>query len=161
MNKAHYLIEKLQLQPHPEGGYYKETYRNFEEITLEDGRIRNVGTVIYYLLEEENRSHFHRLKSDEIWYFHQGDPLEILTINEGLLEKHILGNRLENGETPQLLLPAQTWFAAGLANGKGYALVSCSVSPGFDFLDFEMAKRTDLLDEFPDLEEIIIKYSLE
>lgn len=161
MNTALSLIKKLQLQPHPEGGYYKETYRTSEEITVKDGRIRNIGTVIYYLLENKNVSHFHRLDSDEMWFFHQGNPLEIVTIKDGIFERYILGNDIEKGEIPQLLLPAQTWFAAGLKDEEGYALVSCSVHPGFVFHDFEMGKRTDLLAQFPNLTEVITKYSAE
>lgn len=145
------IIKSLKLLPHPEGGYYKEMYRAEQKINLDDGKSRNVSTAIYYLLENEDKSRFHRIASDELWFFHQGNPLEILSIQNGQLIKTVLGNNFENGEVPQTVIPAHTWFASRVKNSKGYALVSCTVAPGFDFADFELADRDELINEFPDL----------
>ncbi len=137
---AEKIIQHLSMLPHPEGGYYKETYRCAERMTTTDGRERNVCTAIYYLLQDEEKSRFHRIKSDEIWLFHQGQTLEIVMLEDGVQRSVFLGNDVENGEVPQAVVPAGAWFGAGLKEGKGYALVSCTVAPGFDFEDFELAK---------------------
>lgn len=143
------IIESLQLQPHPEGGYYKETYRCNQLMITEANKERNISTAIYFLLENENKSHFHKIKSDELWFFHQGETLEILIIENNQLKKIALGNNIAQGETPQAMVPANTWFASRVKNSVGYSLVSCTVAPGFDFLDFEMAKKSTLLAEYP------------
>ena len=145
------IIKNLKLLPHPEGGYYKEMYRAEQKINLDNGKSRNVSTAIFYLLENEDKSRFHRIASDELWFFHQGNPLEILSIQNGNLIKTVLGNNFEDGELLQAVIPAHTWFASRVKNSKGYALVSCTVAPGFDFADFELADRDKLINEFPDL----------
>lgn len=145
------IIKSLKLLPHPEGGYYKEMYRAEQKINLDNGKSRNVSTAIFYLLENEDKSRFHRIASDELWFFHQGNPLEILSIQNGKLIKTVLGNNFEDGEVLQAVIPAHTWFASRVKNSKGYALVSCTVAPGFDFADFELADRDKLINEFPDL----------
>jgi len=155
------LIEKLQLLPHPEGGWYRETYRSAETMTNKNGLNRNVCTTIYFLLEGNNKSHFHRIQSDETWFFHSGEPLEILMITSGQLQSITLGNDILNGEVPQFVVPAQTWFAAKIKTATGYSLVSCTVAPGFDFSDFELAKRENLIKEFPELEEVIREFSMD
>ncbi len=149
------LIQALQLQPHPEGGYYKETYRSAETLTQEAGKERNISTAIFYLLEDQDRSVFHRIKSDELWFFHQGQPLEIVSIQDGELVSIILGNAVEKGELPQIVIPAHTWFGARVKDGSGFSLVSCTVAPGFDFADFEIADRQDLTLQLPHLKEVI------
>lgn len=150
---AETIIEKLNLTRHPEGGFYKETYRAEKSITLDAGNVRNTGTAIYYLLKDADKSHFHRVASDELWFFHQGEPLEIVMItNDGKIETKILGNRLDLNEEPQVLVKANIWFAARVKNGKGYALVSCTVSPGFDFSDFELANKNELMQLFPNIQ---------
>lgn len=146
---AGYYIEKLNLLPHPEGGYYKETYRSELVVSTHGYEKRNVSTAIYFLLEDNDRSKFHRIKSDELWFFHQGKPLEIVAIIDGALVKYLLGNNLENDEKPQIIIPANTWFAAKIKSETGFALVSCTVAPGFDFSDFELAERQKLLNAFP------------
>lgn len=153
------LIQKLHLKPHPEGGFYTETYRSAETIVLPEAKIRNVSTAIYYLLENENKSAFHRIQSDELWFFHQGQPLEIVFIQHGQLHKTMLGNRVDDGEVPQAKIPADTWLAARVKNSAGYALVSCTVAPGFDFADFELAKRDDLVKQYPHLNDIIEEFT--
>jgi predicted cupin superfamily sugar epimerase len=155
------IVEKLGLQEHPEGGFYKETYRSNQTIETDKNVYRNISTAIYFLLENENKSLFHRIKSDELWFFHQGEALEIVFIKEGVLNTIILGNNLENGEVVQATIPANTWFASRVKNLKGYSFVSCTVAPGFDFADFELAKREDLINEFPNLKETIEKFTKE
>jgi hypothetical protein len=153
------IIQQLQLLPHPEGGYFKETYRSPETLVASGGKTRNVSTAIYYLLENDNKSHFHRIQSDEIWHFHQKDPLEIFIIEQGELIVKTLGNNIAQGEVPQVIVPAGRWFAARVKNASGYSLVSCTVAPGFDFTDFELAKKENLLSQFPHLNDIIEIFS--
>jgi len=153
------IIQQLQLVPHPEGGFFRETYRSSETLITSGGKTRNVSTAIYYLLENEDKSHFHRIQSDEIWHFHQKDPLEIFIIEQGKLIVKTLGNNLAQGEVPQVVVPAGRWFAARVKNASGYSLVSCTVAPGFDFTDFELAKKENLLSQFPHLNDIIEIFS--
>ena len=156
---AQNIIDKLKLIRHPEGGFYKETYRSGHIIVNDKKEKRNVSTAIYYLLEDEDRSLFHRIRSDELWFFHLGEPLEIISIEQKHLTTITLGNDIEQEEFPQLRIPANTWFAAQVKNAKGFSLVSCVVSPGFDFADFELAKGEDLIRQFPHLKEVIEKFT--
>lgn len=154
------IIEKLNLARHPEGGFYRETYRAEKLITLDDGRMRNAGTSIYYLLKDDDTSHFHKVSSDELWLFHQGQPLEIVIITgDGNIATKTLGNRLDVGEEPQVIIKANTWFAARIKNEKGFALVTCTVAPGFDFDDFQLGKKDELIKLFPNLKTEIEKLS--
>jgi predicted cupin superfamily sugar epimerase len=153
------LIHKLQLLAHPEGGFYRETYRSSEKIITGKEQVRNISTAIYYLLQNEDKSHFHRIQSDELWFFHQGQPMEINIIEDSQLIIIQLGNDLENGEVPQAIIPAKGWFAASVKNATGYSLVSCTVAPGFDFLDFELANREDLVQQYPHLKNTIEKFT--
>ncbi len=149
------IIRYLQLSPHPEGGFFRETYRSADTLTTSEGKTRNVSTDIYYLLENDSKSRFHRIRSDEIWHFHQKDTLEMFIIDQGELIVKTLGNNLVQGEVPQVVVPAGTWFAARVKNASGYSLVSCTVAPGFDFTDFELATKESLIREFPHLKETI------
>jgi uncharacterized protein len=151
---AEQIIDRLQLAAHPEGGYFRETYRS--DLFLDEKSIpgytngRSLKTAIYFLLKSDQKSAFHRLSSDEFWYFHQGSPLEVYIIHpNGELEEVILGNDFSLDQTPQLLLPAGTWFAARCVEEQSFTLISCSVAPGFDFADFELADRQGLSKEFP------------
>jgi predicted cupin superfamily sugar epimerase len=153
------IIEELQLQPHPEGGFYAETYRSSAFTLNQNGEKRNLSTAIYFLLHDTNKSNFHRIQSDELWFFHQGEPIEIVTIQDGKARSIILGNAIEKGELPQATIPANTWFGSKLKDGKGFALVSCTVAPGFDFLDFELAEREKLVTEFPNLRALIEEFT--
>jgi uncharacterized protein len=162
MRTPEYWIEHLGLQPHPEGGYYRETYRSREEISVNDlpnsfKGWRNVSTAIYFLLTQKDRSLFHRIKSDELWHFHYGDPLNIYALGERGLMTYTLGPNPENGEALQIAIPANHWFGAVNSHNAAYTLASCTVAPGFDFQDFELAKRGELLAEFAKCEEIILK----
>ena len=120
--------------------------------------LSNIGDEI---AERVYATEIRTIKSDELWFFHQGEALEIVFIKEGVLNTIILGNNLENGEVVQATIPANTWFASRVKNLKGYSLVSCTVAPGFDFADFELAKREDLINEFPNLKETIEKFTKE
>ena len=146
------IIQKLSLQPHPEGGFYKETYRSND--TCLDGS-RNLQTAIYFLLTSDNVSHFHRIKSDEIWYFHAGSPLVVHTLTDEGHTQHLVGNDLLAGQTPQLLVQKNTIFGSSVLEKDSYSLVSCSVAPGFDFADFELFTKADLMKDYPDCEGII------
>lgn len=149
-NHIQQLIKKFNLQPHPEGGWYSETYRS--ETTISD---RSLLTSIYFLLTSDNVSRFHRIKSDELWYFHQGNAVTVHTLDENGHTAHQLGNDIENGEQPYLLVKANTIFGSSLDAPESYALVSCAVAPGFDFRDFELFTKEDLLKDYNDCKEII------
>ena len=149
MNAQHF-IKTLNLLPHPEGGYYKETYRSAESIKLKQG-YRNYSTAIYFLLEQNNFSAFHKIKSDELWHFYSGDILEVIEITtQGELKITEVGP-----DSFQYCVPAGNWFGSRVKKGGSFSLVGCTVAPGFDFADFEMAKRELLLKEFPELHVII------
>lgn len=153
------IINKLKLIPHPEGGFYRETYRSNQLIITKEGQNRNTSTAIYYLLENKNKSNFHRIKSDELWFFHQGQPIEIKLIQDNKLTTIILGNDIEKGESPQTIIPENCWFASKVKNEIGFSLVSCGVAPGFDFSDFELAKRENLIQQFPHLKDVIEEFT--
>jgi len=157
------IIEQLGMMPHPEGGFYKETYRATSMVQPADGRTeRNTSTAIYYLLADEDKSHFHRVASDELWFFHQGATIEIYIIqHDGTLSVKLLGNNLLKGETPQVTVAANQWFAAKIQGDKGFALVSCTVAPGFAFEDFELADREILRKQYPALSNEILQLSIE
>ena len=130
-NSASYFIKNLDLTPHPEGGFFKEVYRSKGIIpraalpSLFEAD-RNYATGIYYLLEGDDFSTFHRIQQDETWHFYSGDPLYIHMIEPGgLLISAILGLNISNDEKPQITVPAKTWFAASLVNKKGYCLAGC------------------------------------
>jgi predicted cupin superfamily sugar epimerase len=150
------IIETLGLLPHPEGGFYKETYRS--ELTLE-GKERQLLTSIYFLLTSENISKFHRIKSDELWYFHAGSPLIVHTLGERGHQQHHLGLDLSKGQQPFLWIPKDTIFGSTVLENNGFSLVSCAVAPGFDFRDFELFERSELLVASPEHKEIVERLS--
>ncbi len=159
--KAQYLKERLDLSELPgEGGYYKETYRSDKTIILPsetDGE-RSISTSIYYLLDGTQFSAFHRLKSDEIWHFYIGSSITLYIINkmENLSEVK-LGSNIEKGELFQIQVRAESWFAATVNDISSYALIGCTVSPGFDYLDFELGDRKKLIERYPQHRSIIEK----
>jgi predicted cupin superfamily sugar epimerase len=155
------LINNLKLQPHPEGGYYKETYRSKETTTNKNGNQRNVCTAIYFLLENNEKSHFHRIQSDELWFFHLGQSLEIIYILENEIKTISLGNNMHDGDVLFCKIPANTWFGCKVKLNQGFSLVSCTVAPGFDFNDFELAKRENMIQDFPNLKLIIDEFTRE
>jgi uncharacterized protein len=155
------LIHELQLLKHPEGGYYRETYRStvrVEKEALPDSfkGARNICTSIYFLLPSEECSRFHRIKSDEIWHYHSGSSLSIYVLNEGRLDIYKLGPQQYGGEAFQVVIPANSWFGARCNATDSFTLAGCTVSPGFDFVDFEMAKRSHLLQSYPQFEKEIL-----
>ncbi|MCS7052124.1 MAG: cupin domain-containing protein [Ignavibacterium sp.] len=160
--KAKFYIEKLDLKPHPEGGYYKEIYRSAESIIIPDYTLnrkkqRNFSTSIYFLLEGNDKSHFHKLTSDEIWHFYDGSDIKIILLDElGNLTEVILG---KEAHCFQYTIKKNLWFAAELIDKKSFALIGCTVSPGFEFEDFELADRNYLLSLFPQHEKIIKKFT--
>lgn len=161
MKKSKYWIENLKLTPHPEGGYYKEIYRSKKSFQPKDffGR-RNYMTSIYFLLEKGNISHFHSIKSDEIWSYHAGDSLTVFVLYpDGEMKKLIIGPNLEKGELLQAVVPEGAIFGSK-SNGE-YSLVGCIVSPGFDFNDFKLFKTSELLGRFPDFSGVIKEFSKE
>ncbi len=137
---AQEYVSKLEMLPHPEGGFYKECFRSKQSIQFPDFEgERSVSTSIYFLLVKGQTSALHRIKSDEIWYFHDGQTLEIIELDEQGNEKiTLLGKNLMSGEVLQHVVPAGIWFGARLAPNSEFCLVGCQVSPGFDFRDFEL-----------------------
>lgn len=159
------IVEKLEMNPHPEGGFYKETYRSDgivpqNVLEKEFTGDRNYCTAIYFLLTSDNFSAFHRIKQDEVWHYYEGSSLYVHVINlNGEYNKYAVGINLDQGEVPQLVVPAGCWFASSVKNKNGYSLVGCTVSPGFDFEDFELAERANLIREFPNHKPVITKFT--
>ena len=169
MQPAQYWIEHLQLVAHPEGGYYRELYRAQEQIPLSGLPSRFTGarsfaTSIVYLLRAGERSVFHRIRSDETWHFYAGSPLELFQLDERTPEKAeriLIGPDLHLGQHLQWTVPAGVWFGSRpMVNGDSrdrepYALLGCTVSPGFDFADFEIADRARLCEVFAKHSELV------
>jgi len=155
------IIQALDLMPHPEGGYFAETYRSEGVIPSTADLVseeRNVSTAIYYLLRSKDISRFHRIRSDEVWHHYMGVAVTIHIIHDdGLYEAKYVGKSLEDGEKPQCVIPAGSWFGATVDKENSFALCGCTVAPGFDFDDFEMADRYRMLQAFPEHEAIIEK----
>ncbi len=162
-DKAGLYISKLQLSPHPEGGYYKEIYRSGEIIKAEYlpdryKASRAFSTSIYFLLKNNQVSLFHKLKSDEIWHFYDGCGVKIYIIEKnGAIKEILLGNKLKEGELPQIVIRKNYWFGAELLDKSSFCLMGCTVSPGFDFKDLRLGEREKLLNLFPQHEKIIKK----
>ncbi len=158
---AVYWIKKLNLTKHPEGGYFKESYRSNETIDgahlpKRFGGRRCFSTAIYFLLKSDSFSALHRIKSDELWHFYCGSPLTLYCINpEGMLFEIKLGNNLEAGELFQAHVNAGWWFGAKVNAPDSYTLVGCTVAPGFEFEDFELGDRRQLIKAFPRHRKII------
>ena len=152
-NSAEYWIENLGLEKHPEGGYYRETYRH-EKIV--EGR--NLATNIFYLLPSQIPSRFHRLKYNEYWYFHYGSPLNLYFFTpQGHFEQHILGDDPERDQKLSLLVPGGTIFGGEVTEPGSFVLVSCNMAPGFQFEDFEMFTREEMLRRYPEHSNILKK----
>jgi predicted cupin superfamily sugar epimerase len=152
-DEARRLIETLGLAPHPEGGFYRETFRAPLAVVAPAGSVasRAASTAIYFLLPAGTFSALHRVRSDEVWHHYDGDPVELHTIDEaGAHAVAVLGRDLARGQRPQAVVPAGVWQAA-VPVGHAYALCGCTVAPGFDFADFEMPPRDALVAAFPRL----------
>lgn len=162
---ASYWIEKLELTAHVEGGAFREVYRS--ELTVPKAALplffqgsRNASTSIYFLLSQGQFSAFHRIASDELWHFYYGDPLYVYEIgHNGRLCTHVLGSNPEKGETFHAVVKAGSWFASAPAPGSEYALVGCTVAPGFDFADFELANAGTLSTQYPDHADLIRQFT--
>jgi uncharacterized protein len=162
---AKYYIDQLGLEKHPEGGYYKEVYRCAEYYYPEGlpdrySSGRSFSTSIYYLLAGKDVSNFHRLKSDEIWHFLDGSSARIYILDDlGKLSEIIIGKKLDFGERLQAVIGKGSWFAAEVTEKDSFSLVSCTVAPGFEFNDFELADRDDLLKKYPGYRDEIIRFT--
>lgn len=164
MRRIDTLIEQFNLKRHPEGGYFCETYRS-DTLCYPDsaeGGSRSTATAIYYLLPAGTQSNLHALKSDEVWHFYMGGPMQLhFFYQDGSYEMSVLGTDIENGEAPQIVVPAETWFGGFPVDGVDYTLVGCTVSPGFEFDDFELGDRATLLRRFPRHEALITRLTTE
>jgi predicted cupin superfamily sugar epimerase len=157
-HSAQSWIQHLQLNRHVEGGWYSEVYRSSLILPASPAFSgeRSASTHIYFLLEKENFSAFHRIKSDEIWHFYSGDPIIVYEIEaSGELKEHLLGNDPATGQSLCCVIKANNWFASRVATGGEYGLAGCTVAPGFDFADFELAGKEKLQKEFPQHKELI------
>jgi predicted cupin superfamily sugar epimerase len=152
------LVKSLGLALHPEGGFFRETWRSPLLLREVPGRsTRAASTAIYFLLPSGAFSAFHRVASDEGWHHYDGDPLDLHLIDErGEHQVVALGRDFARGERPQYVVPAGTWQAA-VPRGDRYTLAGCTVAPGFDFADFEMPARSDLVARFPAHAEIVTR----
>ena len=160
---AKYWIEKLGLERHPEGGYFRQTYRADIEIAQEALPVRFSGarrasTAIYFLLEAGDFSAFHRLRSDEVWHFYTGSQLVVHVIEPaGAYSCIRLGSDADRNEVFQCVVRAGCWFGSELADGGSYALVGCTVAQGFDFEDFEMRERLELMRAYQDSRNVLAR----
>ena len=151
---AEAVIHLLGLTPHPEGGHYRELYRSAEEhpaaaLPARYGGARAYGTGIYYLLRAGERSRFHRIKSDELWHHYAGGPVAVhLLHDDGTHQRMVLGPPPQ-GDGWQIVVPQGVWFAAEVLDDAGYALVGCTVAPGFEYADFELADGAALRARYP------------
>ena len=161
---AEEIIKLLRMEPHPEeGGYFVETYKSEEGIPRKAlperyHTRRSFGTAIFYLLTPDTLSELHRLESDEIFHFYLGDPVTMLQLHpDGDSEVVTLGQDIAAGQRLQVVVPRGTWQGALLNEGGEYALLGCTVAPGFEYADYETASRFDLLKEYPEHEELILR----
>ncbi|MFB3906744.1 MAG: cupin domain-containing protein [Acidobacteriota bacterium] len=158
---AQHLIDLFQLQPHPEGGYFRETYKSLVTIpaaALPGGGAgsRAAGTAIYFMLRQGQKSRLHRLRFDEVWHFYLGGPLCLVVIGiDGKAGRFTLGQDLSAGQELQRVVPAGHWFGAYPLPGSPYSLVGCTVAPGFAFEDFSLGNREELIACFPHLRRLI------
>ena len=154
LSRARFLIEQLGLQPHPERGYYAETYRAATNVRPSGHNLtRSASTAIYFLVTaDQPTTDLHRLASDEIFHLYEGGPLDVVRLGPGAAwDVARLGLDLAAGERPQIVIPAGTWFGTELGAGATHCLIGCTVAPGFEFADFELARGhvTDLLVRYP------------
>lgn len=165
MQSAAHYIQQLGLVAHPEGGFYKEVYRSREALAqaalpARYGGNRAMATSIYFMLTAEAPSRFHRIKSDEIWYFHAGGPIRLHQLDaQGRHHESLIGLDLAQGQVLQCCIEAGNWFAAECVAPAEFSLVSCMVAPGFDFNDFELATTESLVADYPAHAALIQKFT--
>ena len=158
---AQQIIDRLQLVPLTiEGGYFRETYRSATSLAATAlppnyGGDRSVSTAIYYLLTPETFSAIHQVKSDEVFHFYAGDSVEMLQLADGTARIVTIGNDLDAGHLPQLVVPGGLWQGCRLIPGGQWALLGCTVAPGFDYADFTAANRVELVAQYPDHADLI------
>lgn len=159
-DEAARMVALLGLAPHPEGGFFRETHRGSLVLSgLPHGGPRAAHTAIYFLLPCGAFSAFHRVTSDEVWHHYDGDPLELHTIDgRGTHVVTLLGRELGAGERPQHVVPAGVWQAAA-PRGARFSLCGCTVAPGFDFADFSMPPRSELLEAFPAHAGVVTRFT--
>jgi uncharacterized protein len=157
------IIEKLNLIPLPEeGGLFRETYRSSLFVTAEfEGKSfrRTAGTSIYYLVTPDDFSALHKVRGEEIFHFYLGDPVEMIQLYPEGTRKIVIGNNLLNNESPQVIVPPGIWQGTRLKEGGKFALLGCTVSPGFEYEDFSISGRSELIEMFPASREDIIRYT--
>lgn len=153
------LVRELELVPHPEGGFYRETHRDAlllsSALPHRFAGPRSASTAIYYLLGRDDFSAFHRIASDEVWHHYAGGELSVHVLHQGEHRVLRLGKDVRAGARPQAVVPAGAWFASRIEDGSAFALVGCTVAPGFDFADFELARGDALAVEYPAHEALI------
>ena len=154
------IVEKIvnfyNLEAHPEGGYYKEVYRSNLTTQNKDNQDRSILTSIFFLLTDKNSSNFHSIESDELWYYHSGSGFTVHCLSpEGHYYTIKIGPDFEAGEVFQAVVPKGTIFGSTVERENSYSLVGCAVAPGFDFSDFKLYSRIELLNKYPDYSEII------
>jgi uncharacterized protein len=157
---SHALIVRLGLEPHPEGGYFRETYRAPDAVHRAGAHdARSASTAIYFLLCDGAHSAWHRIRSDEVWHFYAGDRIDVHVLDaQGALVTHRLGNALEHDDAVfQAVVKAGDWFAAECVDADGVALVGCTVAPGFEFSEFELAERGALEARYPQHRDLIAR----
>ena len=159
------IIEQYRMRAHPEGGFFARTYQSSglipkAALPVEFTGERYFSTAIVYLLKENDFSALHRLKQDEIWHFYLGGALRLVMISpNGKFSEAKLGRNMGDGDVVQVVVPAGCWVGAKPVEGAAYSFVGCTVAPGFDFADFELARRSEILSQFPDLETIILEFT--
>lgn len=160
LTQADYWINHLKLKPHPEGGYYNEVFRSEQQVTRKgESQLKNSCTSIHYLLQNADFSSFHKLQSDEIWYFHVGSPLHIHILRpNGRYEKKELS--INDTGALSVIIEAGAWFAAEIPSCLGFSLSSCVVAPGFEFAEFELGEKEKLLAMYPAQAELIERLCL-
>jgi len=157
--RPQFLIGRLGLQPHPERGYFAETYRATATVRAEGREARSASTAIYFLVTADVPStSLHRLRSDEVFHLYEGGPLDILRLApDGSWDVARLGLDIDAGERPQIVIPAGTWFGTELTRGASHCLIGCTVAPGFDFADFELSDDAALATQYPGAAERITR----
>jgi predicted cupin superfamily sugar epimerase len=169
MPTANEIIQKLDLKPLPgEGGFYRETYRSdipaipAAQFGIKSQKNRNVCTAIYYMVVPDSFSALHRVKSDELFHFYSGDPVEMIQFDDSGKASHfVLGTDVLKGQTPQVVVQKGMWQATKLVSGGKWALMGTTVAPGFEFEDFELGEREQMISKFPHLRNDIVNYTRE
>lgn len=163
---AETIVARFNMREHPEGGYYAETHRSagtIPETALPAAFAgdRRFSTAILYLLRAGEKSHLHRIRQDEVWHFYLGGTLRLLMISpSGEYEEIRLGHNISEGEWPQFAVPAGSWFGAAPLAGSDYSFVGCTVAPGFEFADFELARKEEMRNAFSNLDQIISEFCM-